>query len=188
MDRLVPPFEWRHRERGFAGLARLIVDQQVSTIAAEAMWARLSEGLGGVTPQSVLGASPEQLRALWMSAPKARYLLALADAVLAGGLDFDQLGELDDGAAITLLVAQKGVGPWTAEAYLMFCEGRLDVFPGGDIALQEAIRWLDRLQARPGQREAYARAEHWRPYRAVAAHLLWSCYGLVRSGELAPLV
>ena len=88
-------------------------------------------------------------------------------------------------AAIAALTALKGVGLWTAEAYLMMCEGRLDVFPGGDVALQEAIRWADGLDARPNEKAVYARAEIWRPHRSVAAHLLWGWYGAVRRGEVA---
>jgi DNA-3-methyladenine glycosylase II len=77
------------------------------------------------------------------------------------------------------------VGRWTAETFLMFCEGRLDVFPGGDVALQEAMRWADGLDVRPTEKAAYLRAEAWRPHRAVAAHLLWGWYGMVRRGETA---
>jgi DNA-3-methyladenine glycosylase II len=95
---------------------------------------------------------------------------------------------MDDAGAMQALLRLKGVGPWTAETYLMFCEGRLDVFPAGDIALQEAMRWADGLEARPDQAQAYARAEIWRPHRGVAAHLLWRCYGCVKRGELPPFV
>ena len=92
---------------------------------------------------------------------------------------------LSDEAAVAALTAIKGVGKWTAETYLMFCEGRLNVFPGGDVALQEAMRWADRAEARPNEKQAYARAEIWRPHRGVAAHLLWGWYGAVRRGEVA---
>ena len=92
---------------------------------------------------------------------------------------------LSDEAAIAALTAIKGVGKWTAETYLMFCEGRLNVFPGGDVALQEAMRWADRAELRPNEKQAYVRAEIWRPYRGVAAHLLWGWYGGVRRGEIA---
>jgi 3-methyladenine DNA glycosylase/8-oxoguanine DNA glycosylase len=90
-----------------------------------------------------------------------------------------------DEFAIAALTAIKGVGKWTAETYLMFCEGRLNVFPGGDVALQEAMRWADRAEVRPNEKQAYARAERWRPHRGVAAHLLWGWYGGVRRGEIA---
>ncbi len=93
---------------------------------------------------------------------------------------------LGDEDAVAVLVGLTGVGRWTAETYLMFCEGRLDAFPGGDVALQEAMRWADRAAERPAERAAYLRAERWRPFRGVAAHLLWGCYGAVRRGEIPP--
>jgi DNA-3-methyladenine glycosylase II len=178
-----PPFEWRAREGGFPGLLRMVVEQQVSTIAAAAIWARVETGLGAVTPERVLELDVETLRSFGLSLPKARYAGEIARAQVEGRIDFGHLERLSDEEAIARLVAIKGVGPWTAEAFLMFCEGRLDVFPGGDIALQEAMRWADGLEARPNQAAAYARAERWRPYRAVAAHLLWAWYGAVKRGD-----
>ncbi len=91
---------------------------------------------------------------------------------------------LGDDEAVAALTAIKGVGKWTAETYLMFCEGRLDVFPGGDVALQEAMRWADGADDRPNEKTAYLRAEIWRPHRGVAAHLLWAWYGGVKRGEI----
>lgn len=182
---VTPAFEWRRREGGFAGLLRLLVEQQVSTASAAAIWARVQAGLGEIAPERVLGRDLEQLRALGLSLPKARYAHAIAAACVEGGLDFAALPAVSDAEAIARLTAIKGVGRWTAEIYLMFCEGRPDVFPGGDIALQEAMRWADRADRRPSEREACARAERWRPYRSVAAHLLWRWYGGVKRGELS---
>jgi DNA-3-methyladenine glycosylase II len=182
-----PPFEWRIRPGGLHGLAKMIVEQQVSVAAAASIWSRLQAGLGEVTLETLLKHEPEALAALGLSRGKARYVRGLAEACAEGRFDFDSLKGLDDQEAIAALTALKGVGRWTAETYLMFCEGRLDVFPGGDVALQEAMRWADRAADRPTEKAAYARADRWRPYRGVAAHLLWRCYGAVKRGEIAPI-
>jgi len=181
----VPPFEWRLRTGGFEGLFRMIVEQQVSVAAAASIWRRVGEGLGDITPETVLAHSPEQLRAFGLSGQKARYGHEIARAHVEGRIDFDQLERLDDAEAIAALTAIKGVGLWTAETFLMFCEGRTDVFPGGDVALQEAMRWADGIEIRPTRKQAYDRAEVWRPHRSVAAHLLWSWYGAVKRGEIS---
>ena len=181
-----PVFEWRVRTGGYEGLFRMIVDQQVSVAAAAAIWKRVVEGLDGeVTPQSVLARDPEQLRGFGLSGQKAKYGHEIARAHVEGLIDFDHLESLSDEEAVARLVAIKGVGKWTAETFLMFCEGRRDVFPGGDIALQEAMRWVDGATLRPTEKQACARAEIWRPYRSMAAHLLWGWYGAVKRGEVA---
>ncbi len=183
-DRATPPFEWRLRVGGFEGLFRMIVEQQVSVASAAAVWARLREGMGEISPEALLRHDLEQLRGMGLSRQKATYGQGIARAQLAGEIDLEHMATLDDEAAIAALTALKGVGLWTAEAYLMMCEGRLDVFPGGDVALQEAIRWVDGAETRPDQKQAYARAEVWRPYRAVATHLLWAWYTGVKRGEI----
>jgi DNA-3-methyladenine glycosylase II len=180
-----PTFEWRSRTGGFEGLFRMIVEQQVSVIAAAAIWSRVVAGLDGeVTPSSVLARDIETLRGFGLSLQKARYGHEIALAHQDGRIDFNHLERLSDDEAIARLVAIKGVGRWTAETFLMFCEGRTDVFPGGDIALQEAIRWADGAALRPREKEAMARAEIWRPHRSVAAHLLWGWYGAVKRGDV----
>mgnify|MGYP001762682008 CR=1 FL=1 len=179
-----PPFEWRLRVGGFEGLFRMIVEQQVSVASAASVWARLREGLGEITPERLLDHDLEQLRGMGLSRQKATYGQGMARAQIAGEIDLEHLSNLDDQSAIAALTALKGVGLWTAEAYLLMREGRLDVFPGGDVALQEAIRWADGAEARPDQKAAYARAEIWRPYRAVATHLLWAWYTGVKRGEI----
>jgi DNA-3-methyladenine glycosylase II len=180
-----PAFDWRLRVGGFEGLFRMIVEQQVSVASAASVWARLREGMGGITPERLLAHDLDQLRGMGLSRQKATYGQGIARAQIAGEIDLEHLASLDDEAAIAGLTALKGVGLWTAEAYLMMCEGRLDVFPGGDVALQEAIRWADGAELRPDQKAAYARAEVWRPYRAVATHLLWAWYTGVKRGEIA---
>lgn len=185
-DAQTPPFEWRLRPGGFEGLFRMIVEQQVSVVAAAAIWRRVVEGLDGdIRPEAVLGREVEALRSFGLSGQKARYGHEIARAHVAGAIDFDHLERLSDQEAVARLTAIKGVGRWTAETFLMFCEGRTDVFPAGDIALQEAMRWADGATMRPRERDAYARAEAWRPHRSVAAHLLWGWYGAVKRGEVA---
>ncbi|QSF55040.1 DNA-3-methyladenine glycosylase family protein [Brevundimonas fontaquae] len=185
VDAQTPPLEWRLRVGGFEGLFRMIVEQQVSVASAASVWARLRDGMGGITPELLLAHDLDQLRGMGLSRQKATYGQGIARAQIAGEIDLEHLANLDDEAAIASLTALKGVGLWTAEAYLMMCEGRLDVFPGGDVALQEAIRWADGAEVRPDQKGAYARAEIWRPYRAVATHLLWAWYTGVKRGEIA---
>lgn len=183
---ITPVFEWRLRPGGYEGLFRMIVEQQVSVAAAASIWKRTVEGLDGViTPENVLSRDVEILRTFGLSGQKARYGQEIARAHVEGLIDFDHLERLDDEEAVARLVAIKGVGKWTAETFLMFCEGRLNVFPGGDVALQEAMRWADRATLRPTEKQAYARAEIWRPHRGVAAHLLWAWYGAVKRGEIA---
>ena len=180
-----PAFEWRRRVGGFEGLFHMIVDQQVPLASAAAIWARVETGLGGeVTPERTLATDIETLRGFGLSIQKATYGHEIARAHVEKRIDFDHLETLSDEEAVARLTAIKGVGKWTAETFLMFCEGRRDVFPAGDIALQEAMRWTDGAALRPREKEAYARAEAWRPHRSVAAHLLWGWYGAVKRGEV----
>jgi DNA-3-methyladenine glycosylase II len=176
-DAVVPPSSWRVRERGFEGLVHQIIGQQVSVAAAAAIWGRFKAGLGGaLTPTGVLAADEAQLRGFGLSGQKIRYARAIAEAAPL----FDELAGLTDDEAAARLTAIKGVGRWTAETYLLFSEGRLDFFPAGDVALQEGYRLLEGAQARPNEKALYVRAEAWRPYRGVAALLLWGYYSLMR--------
>ena len=180
------PFAWRQRTGGFEGLFRMIVEQQVSVASAAAIWRRVVDGLDGeITSEAVLARPFETLRSFGLSGQKAGYGHEIARAQVEGRIDFDHLETLSDDEAIARLMAIKGVGKWTAETFLMFCEGRQDVFPGGDIALQEAMRWADGAPLRPPEKSAALRAEIWRPHRSVAAHLLWGWYGAVKRGEIA---
>lgn len=181
-----PVFEWRSRTGGFEGLFRMIVEQQVSVASAAAIWGRVEQGLAGrMTPEGVLATDIAALRAFGLSIQKATYAHEIARAHVDGRIDFNHLERLSDTEATARLVAIKGVGRWTAETFLMFCEGRTDVFPAGDIALQEALRWADRATLRPREKETYLRADLWKPHRSVAAHLLWGWYGAVKRGEVA---
>lgn len=180
-----PVFSWRARTGGFEGLFRMIVEQQVSVASAAAIWGRVRDGLGEVTADRVLALDIETLRGFGLSGQKARYGHEIARAQDEGRIDFDHMAGLDDAGAVAALTAIKGIGRWTAETWLMFCDGRADLFPGGDVALQEAMRWVDRDDVRPNEKQAYARAEIWQPHRGIAAHLLWGWYGGVRRGEIA---
>jgi DNA-3-methyladenine glycosylase II len=182
----VKPFEWRLRPRGFSGLVKMIVEQQVSIAAAAAIWGRFETGLAHVTPEAVLAAEDAVFRSAGVSGPKTRYIRAIAEAHMGRTIDLERVPELSDDEVLSALTAVKGVGRWTAENYLLFCEGRLDAFPAGDVALQEGLRLAEAGQGRPTEKALYARAEGWRPYRGVAAHLLWAYYGGVRRGEIAP--
>lgn len=182
-DAATPPFEWRTRPGGYAGLVRMIVEQQVSLASAAAILARFTAGVGAVTPENVLAFDETALRGFGLSGSKARYVRAIARAQADGDIDFDHLAAIPDAEAVARLTAIKGVGPWTAETYLMFCEGRRDLFPAGDIALQEGLRLAERAPERLKEKALYARAEAWRPDRGVAAHLLWAYYGRVKRGE-----
>ena len=181
VDALTPAFEWLARPAGYPALVWMIIGQQVSVASAEAVWARLLACVGEVTPGAMLALSDEALRAVGFSRQKARYVRLIA----AAEVDYAGLSMLPEEAALAVLTALTGVGRWSAECYLLISEGRVDAFPGGDIALQEAIRWADDLEARPDARAAYARAEAWRPLRGVAAQLLWAWYVGVKAGALS---
>ena len=185
-DAATPDFPWRTRQGGYTGLLQILVNQQVSNASAEAIWARLEAGLGQVTANNVLRFDIDGLKGFGLSRPKARYALAIAEAERDGAIDFNTLGEFDDEAAMAALCSLIGVGRWTAEVYLSFCEGRLDFFPAGDVALQEALRLADRADRRLTEKQLYQRAERWRPHRGVAAHLLWAYYRGVKRGEIDP--
>lgn len=166
----------RIRAPGYETLLRAIVSQQVSTAAAAAIWRKLEAGIGSPgDPARIATHSPDRLRAFGLSRQKAGYALSLAGHVIDGSLRLDAL-PADDEAAIALLSSVRGLGRWSAEIYLLFAEGRADVFPAGDLAVRiEAGRiWMD--GARPTEKALRTMAEPWRPYRGVAAMFLWHCY------------
>ena len=172
----VPPL--RRRADGFGTLLQAVVGQQVSTASAAAIWARM-EAAGLVVSDAVAAASEEELRAVGLSRPKMRYARGIAGA----GLDFPALRDLPDAEVLARLVALPGIGPWTAEIYALTALGRADVFPPGDLALQEAARMLYGLEARPNAAELRNMALGWSPWRAVAARLLWAWYRAEKSRE-----
>ena len=170
----------RRQEPGFAGMARIIISQQVSTASANAIFARTESILAPLSAGTVLAASDETLRACGLSAPKMRALRALAHAVANEGLDLTGLGALVAEDAHRTLIAVKGVGPWTADIFLLFCLGHPDAFPAGDLALQEAAKLALGLKQRPDARRLEEIAERWRPLRGVAARMLWAYYRVAR--------
>jgi DNA-3-methyladenine glycosylase II len=181
-DKVTPPFEWRSKSAGFVGLTQLILEQQVSTASAMAIWSRVKGAFPRLSPKAVLEQDEAFLQTLGLSGQKARYVRGIAEAVHSGTLDFSKLRKLGDEQASAILMGIKGIGRWTAEAYLMGCEGRTDIFPAGDLALQEGLRFADRAQKRLPIEELYKRADGWKPYRGVAAHLLWGYYAAVKKG------
>ncbi len=165
----LPPL--RLRPDGFAAVMGAIVSQQVSVASAAAIWGRL-EAAGYTAAEGLLAASDDALRGCGLSRQKVRYGRALAGA----GIDFDGLRGAPTDQVIATLVALPGIGFWTAEIYAMFSLGRADVFAPGDLALQEAMRRLFGLEARPSEKAARAMAQAWSPWRSVAARLLWAYY------------
>ena len=179
-----PPL--RKREPGFEGLARIITGQQLSTASAGAIWARLAARFPQMRAEEVASAPDADLRAAGLSAAKIRTLRAIAAAIADGSLPIAALHELPADEAHALLTAVKGIGPWTADIYLLFCLGHPDAFPAGDLALQEAARLAYGLEGRPKEKDFIALAERWRPWRGVAAKVLWAYYRLAKAREGAP--
>jgi DNA-3-methyladenine glycosylase II len=172
--------EPRLRPRGAGTMMRAIVGQQVSTKAAASIWNRLEAACGGdMDDLAAVAATPfEALRAAGMSGQKASYVHALAEAVASGQIDFAALPEEDE-AAIALLSSIKGIGRWSAEIYLLFAEGRADVFPAGDLALQIQLGRLLGEDARPTEKRARSLAEPMRPHRGALSIFLWHNYNIV---------
>jgi len=166
----------RNSEPGAHTLLRTIVGQQVSVAAARSMWTKLEAAFGS-PPElpKLLEATDEEMRAAGMSRQKAGYIRSLAELVTSGELDLDSLPE-DDEEAIALLTRIKGIGRWSAEIYLLFAEGRADVFPAGDLAVMVELGRLMGLDAKPSEKQLRELAEPWRPYRGAAAVLAWHSY------------
>ena len=163
----------RVRERGHQTLVQAIISQQVSIKAAASILAKVEAATGGVRdPENVARTSDEALRSAGLSRQKIAYLRSLGEDVLSGRLDFDSLPE-DDEEAIAALVHVKGIGRWTAEVYLLFAEGRPDIFPAGDLAVQIEIGRILGLDDRPSEKNVRELAEPWRPHRGAAAILAW---------------
>ncbi len=172
----------RDKEPGFDVLLKIIVDQQVSVQSGNAIWRRLEEGIGAVTPETVLKAGEEGLRACGFSGAKSRYGYGLAQAIVTGDLDLENLHRKTDVLAQAELVKIKGIGRWTAEIYLMFALGRADVWPAGDLAVAAAAGHLLGWKNRPTPNELDEIGEQWRPYRTMAAVMLWHYYHHIKAG------
>ena len=172
---------WRDADASYQTLARIVVYQLISTKAADAIWSRVLERYERVTAKAVMQDDQEALRACGLSRPKLAHLNSIAAAIESGALDLNALGEMPIDDARKSLLAVKGIGPWSADTFLMNAIGHLDAFPAGDVGLIEAHRRLSDLQVRLTAKAFSTEAERWRPYRGVAAHLLYDWYNSTRN-------
>ena len=170
----------RQRAPGFAGLASVICGQQLSTFAAAAIWARIVEAFDDPAHHHFRAARSDKLRRLGLSAAKIKTLKFIANEMHHGRLDLARIADVSADEAHNMLTALHGIGPWTADIYLLFCMGNADAWPAGDLALQEAIRVALGLKARPNVKEMADIGEAWRPYRGAAAHLFWAYYRVTK--------
>src|SRR5512139_1352621 len=176
-------FSLRRREPGFPGLCAIVCGQQLSTASAAAIRARLFAAFDPFHHDTVRRARADKLRRLGLSAPKIKSIREIGRAVAKGRIDLTAVGNMDADVAHAALTALHGVGPWTADIYLLFCLGHADAFPSGDLAVQEAARIAFGLRKRPDAKALSKLAEAWRPWRGVAAHLLWAYYHVVKKRE-----
>jgi DNA-3-methyladenine glycosylase II len=181
-----PPL--RRRPGGFAGLAATVVSQQLSTASAGAIWGRLAAAFDPVEPEAIIKARPAKLARIGLSRPKIKALKEIARAVANGKPALETLADIPADEAHAALTAVHGIGPWTADIYLLAALGHADAWPAGDLALQEAARIAFGLPTRPNVKEMATLAEPWRPWRAIAARVLWTYYRAVKGREGAPVV
>ena len=179
-----PPL-W-NRKGGFATLVLMILEQQVSLDSARAVFRRLDESSGGVTPENVMRMGVDGLRRAGLTRQKAGYCHTLATRVVGGEVDFRRIAGADEGRARELLRNIKGVGDWTANVYLLFVLRRPDIWPVRDVALMRSIAEVYGLAETPRDEACLARAERWRPWRSVAARMLWHAYLCRRGRTVAP--
>ena len=182
LDHAGPP-PLRLREPGFEGLVWIILSQQVSVASADAIARRVKADIVPLEARRVLELGDDDLRACGLSGPKMRTLRALSAAIVHEGLVLDALATLPPHEAHGRLTAVKGIGPWTADIFLLFCLGHPDAWPAGDLALQEAARLALKLKKRPDEARLRKIAERWRPWRGVVARLLWSYYHVVKGRQ-----
>lgn len=170
-----PPPMWGRKE-GFAALVKIILEQQVSLASAEAVFLKLESTVSVVTPERILDLSGDGLRSLGFTRQKAACCEGLAESMMSGRLDLASLSRLSDEDAHSALVSIKGIGPWTANIYLLMALRRPDIWPSGDLALAESIKRLKGLENRPAYDEQLDIAGNWKPWRSVAARILWNDY------------
>ena len=164
------------RPKGFKGICALVIEQQISVKAAESIKKRVFNLMESVNAKNFLQLDINLLREAGISRPKINYLAGVAEHERSGQFDFDALETMSDEEARKSLVQMKGIGSWTADCYLMACLGRQDIWPVGDIGLQEGVRRLRDLKERPNVEDMTCLAREWRPFRSVAANLLWADY------------
>jgi DNA-3-methyladenine glycosylase II len=169
-----PPF-WVHTP-GFPGMVIAILSQQVSLESAQATFAKLEKVIGAINPETFLPLDDSMLREIGFSRQKASYVRGLAHEVMAGKFDLEDLESMDNNQARKRLIEVRGIGPWTADTYLLFALRRSDAWPSGDLALAKAIQELRKLVTIPSTKEVDTIADQWRPWRAVAARILWHHY------------
>jgi DNA-3-methyladenine glycosylase II len=170
-----PPPLWGRRP-GFATLALIILEQQVSLASARAAYRRLERGLGRISSATLANASLDDLRRLGITRQKALYCKSLAEQIEAKAISLRAIGAASDATARRMLTTIKGIGPWTADIYLLFALKRPDIWPEGDLALASAMQSIKRLRKRPSLERQARLAAVWRPWRSVAARLLWHAY------------
>jgi len=179
--------ELRRRPSGFAGLAGIVVGQQLSTASASAIWGRLTSAFDPPDANAIRKARADRLGRIGLSAAKIKTLKTIAREIEAKRLDLDALAERDANEAHNQLTALHGIGPWTADIYLLFCLGHGDAWPAGDLALQEGLRMGLGLKSRPSVKEMGPLAEAWRPFRGAAAHLWWAFYKVAKRRDAVPV-
>jgi DNA-3-methyladenine glycosylase II len=180
-------FALRRREAGFAGLCAIVCGQQLSTASAAAIRNRLFAAFEPFHHDTVRRARTDKLKRLGLSAPKIKAIREIGKALAKGHIDLGAVGNMAADDAHAKLTALHGVGPWTADIYLLFCLGHADAFPSGDLAMQEAARIALNLRKRPDAKRLGKIAEAWRPWRGVAAHLLWAYYHAVKKRDVVPV-
>ncbi len=180
-------FALRRREGGYQGLCAIVCGQQLSTTAAATIRDRLFAAFDPFHHDTVRLARTDKLRRLGLSFNKIKSIKEIGKAVTRGQIDLDAVGDMDADIAHAELVKLHGIGPWTADIYLLFCLGHADAFPAGDLAVQEAVRIAFNLRKRPDAAKLVKIAEAWRPWRGVAAHLMWAYYHVVKRREGAPV-
>jgi DNA-3-methyladenine glycosylase II len=181
------PVPLRRTDPGYRGLANIIVSQMVSKASAAAIWNRMEASLGEISADAVLALDDEDCRRFGLSRAKADTLRRVAAAAIAGEIDLDAICNAEAVKAIHELTAIKGIGRWTAEVYLLFCAGHPDVFPAGDVALQNAIGHALGLELRPTASEVDSLAGGWSPWRSVAARLFWAYYAQEMRRDALPV-
>ncbi|HLL26128.1 MAG TPA: DNA-3-methyladenine glycosylase 2 family protein [Xanthobacteraceae bacterium] len=180
-----PPL--RKRAGGFHGLARIVVSQQLSVASASAIWNRVEAAFDPFHHDTVLAARTPKFQRAGLSRPKIKTFRTVARAVRDRRLDLEALHDMPADAAHAALTSVKGIGPWTADIYLLFCIGHADAWPAGDLALQEAIKLAFKLRKRPDAKKMHKLAEGWRPVRGVAAYLFWSYYRALKRRDAVPV-
>lgn len=183
--RLIGPCTLRHNSDRFAVLVHSIISQQISTKAASAIRGRLLASMGplGITAASLRKATELKLRKVGLSTPKIRYLRDLADKVHQGHVPLDHLHELSDEEVIEYLVAINGIGPWTAQMFLIFSLGRLDILPAADFGLRAGVQRHYKLRKLPDKNRLHRLAEPWRPYRSIGTWYIWRSLGGVPDSD-----